>query len=803
MKKIKQTLLVLLLIILSINIFPQEVHAEDDGYYIKNMNVNVDVNDKREFKITEKIDVYFNEERHGIIRDIPKSTRLEDYEIKDISVDGAPYEIDDLSSLKIKIGDEDETVTEEKTYVISYTIKNYSDEQPEGDYIYLNVLGDQWDTKIENFTSTITYPKNANLEKINITDGEYGSKDSTNSKYNVEGNKIFIKSTKTINPYNAITVNAMLNEGAFKNAPVRQYPYVIENEAINIDITEEKQYVIERDFRIKMNKDYVEEDRFTLDMLDIIKGDNFYLLDMNVDDKNIYYSKDYGVIRLDNKSDEYNFKVSYTIEPRLSNDIEFKIVSPHLDGKVENLKVSVNSPIDINDATIDFNERGVNVGTDRYKFEKNKNSLIFTNNNTINPGESITLKVDMDNGLFTRPLPKSAHMAKGGAPVILVVAIFLYFIFRDKNQVVSAVEFYPPRHMNSTDVGYAFNEHINNLQATTLLFYWASQGHIKITMKKKDKFSIEKLKDLEDNHKPYEKILFHNMFKHGNGKSVSDSELKYGCFAEDLSNTCTRVREEFKGEKVLRDKKPKIIGFLLSVVSAIPLVLSAMASKDVNHGTIGMYVILSILLIIVHLVFYLIFYQLFKKRKGLLEHKGIGAMAITSFVYLIIMFLPFIFSDLDKKIVGISILVSLIGNILSAHIPRRNEYGKKLLGEIIGFRNFIEVAEKERLEALLEEDPEYFYNTLPYAQVLGVTKKWTDKFKGITMQQPTYYQTYYPLNDYIAISRFVNDLNKVESTVSYDHSSSSDSSFGGGSGGGFGGGGFSGGGSGGGGGSSW
>ena len=29
-------------------------------------------------------------------------------------------------------------------------------------------------------------------------------------------------------------------------------------------------------------------------------------------------------------------------------------------------------------------------------------------------------------------------------------------------------------------------------------------------------------------------------------------------------------------------------------------------------------------------------------------------------------------------------------------------------------KNFIEVAEKERLEALLEDDPYYFYNTLPF-----------------------------------------------------------------------------------------
>ena len=81
--------------------------------------------------------------------------------------------------------------------------------------------------------------------------------------------------------------------------------------------------------------------------------------------------------------------------------------------------------------------------------------------------------------------------------------------------------------------------------------------------------------------------------------------------------------------------------------------------------------------------------------------------------------------------------------------------------------------------------------------MLGVTKKWIDKFDKKSMQQPPFYNTYYPMNDIYAISMLNSSLNNITSTVSssaYAPSSSSD---------GFGGGGFSGGGGGGGGGSSW
>ena len=97
--------------------------ADDDGYYIKNMDVKVDANDKREFKIKETIDVYFNEERHGIIKTIPKEGSLEDYNITDVNVEGAPFEKDDSANLELKIGDEDKTIEGDKTYVITYTLK--------------------------------------------------------------------------------------------------------------------------------------------------------------------------------------------------------------------------------------------------------------------------------------------------------------------------------------------------------------------------------------------------------------------------------------------------------------------------------------------------------------------------------------------------------------------------------------------------------------------------------------------------------------------------------------------------------
>ena len=109
-----------------------------------------------------------------------------------------------------------------------------------------------WDTRVENFRANITYPKEGKLESVTLTDGEYGSKENKLSKYTVKDNKITIESTREIKEDNGITINARLKEGAFKNAKERKYPFNINKEIVNIKITKEKEYLVEREFEIKV-----------------------------------------------------------------------------------------------------------------------------------------------------------------------------------------------------------------------------------------------------------------------------------------------------------------------------------------------------------------------------------------------------------------------------------------------------------------------------------------------------------------------------------------------------------------------
>ena len=163
---------------------------------------------------------------------------------------------------------------------------------------------------------------------------------------------------------------------------------------------------------------------------------------------------------------------------------------------------------------------------------------------------------------------------------------------------------------------------------------------------------------------------------------------------------------------------------------------------------------------------------------------------------IIIFYAQIFINSLTSIIIALTGIISFVILIVFLCLmSKRTAYGIEILGKIKGFKNFLETAEKEKLEALVLDDPKYFYNILPYTYVLDISDKWIKKFETIGINEPDWYVSNTPFN-YIVMSNFMhNTLNRVQRDMISTPNSSGGSY---GSGGGFSGGGF-----GGGGGSSW
>jgi len=130
----------------------------------------------------------------------------------------------------------------------------------------------------------------------------------------------------------------------------------------------------------------------------------------------------------------------------------------------------------------------------------------------------------------------------------------------------------------------------------------------------------------------------------------------------------------------------------------------------------------------------------------------------------------------------------IVGSILAYYMPKHTANGLEALYHILGYKKYIEEAEKRRLE--FQEKEQIFFDVLPYAMALGVVKKWTNTFKDLSLHNPDWYES----PKAFQISAFSTSLSKIDSSLVSSSTSPSSGSGGGGS---------SGGGSGGGGGGSW
>jgi uncharacterized membrane protein len=169
-----------------------------------------------------------------------------------------------------------------------------------------------------------------------------------------------------------------------------------------------------------------------------------------------------------------------------------------------------------------------------------------------------------------------------------------------------------------------------------------------------------------------------------------------------------------------------------------------------------------------------------------------SAIAVVFVIYLFANLVSFLGAIGIVSIILSCIVIAIFGWLM----PKRTKKGAIARENILGLKQYLSVAEKERIKFhnAPKKNPEQFEKLLPYAMVLGVEKEWAKQFEGIYNQAPSWYEGNFP-SGFSAII-LANSLGNF-SSAAYSNLSSSPSSAasggsgfsGGGVGGGFGGGG--------------
>ena len=507
---------------------------------------------------------------------------------------------------------------------------------------------------------------------------------------------------------------------------------------------------------------------------------------------------------------KHSYTISYDYDIGLDknnkyDELYFNIIGTEWDTNISNVTFKITMPKEFDASKLGFSygQYGYS-NTDNISYDVDGNVITGSFDRTLLAGEGLNVRLELPEGYFIRKSVSSSLLECWYYIIPILGVLFSYLIWKKygkDDQVVDIVSFYPPENMNSLDVAFAKKGSVNSNDAVSLLVYLASKGYIKIVEDKKSKsrFTIQKVKEYDGNNKE-EELFFRGLFKKV-WDSISSDELNES-FYLTINSILTKKNSTANRKEIFNNKssnKRYILFLFMLITSSLSTIIPALGYKlsDVIFS-----IIICNLIGIVALIIVAIIYDNNCTKKGLNSALGFAfffvlALAVANFT---IIGFEYIYYDTVYLIGFILCMVcTYLIYFFYLIVTKRTEYGNKVLGEVNGFKKFLETAEKDKLESLVHDDPSYFYNILPYAYVLGVSDAWIKQFEGIAIAPPDWYESADTFDYY----RFNRSLNRTIHSASRVMNSVPQSSGGSSSGGGFSGGGFSGGGSGGGGGSSW
>ncbi len=375
----------------------------------------------------------------------------------------------------------------------------------------------------------------------------------------------------------------------------------------------------------------------------------------------------------------------------------------------------------------------------------------------LSPGEGLTIAFGWDKGIVSPPssFKKFLWMINlkqnwvFAVPVLSLIFMFNFWHIRGRDPRVKesvAVMYGPPQYYNiplcPAEVGSLVDEKLDSRDITATIVGLAVKGYIKIEETKeegilfdKKDYYLKKVKESDNSLALFEKELMTKIFGSLPGKMVS--ELKNNFYTNLDSLKKTMYSELVR--KNYFSVSPETIRQVYAVSGFVTAVLTTLLLGFSAGETVGARTFAA----------------------GILT--GIPMLAFSKFM------------------------------------PAKTRTGSSVYMDILGFQEFLNRAEKDRLIKMKDEN--LFSRFFPYALALDVADNWAKAFEGIYQQPPEWYVSPGGFRAFDPVS-FNHSVNSAMSNLSSAMFSAPRGS-GVSSGGGFSGGGSSGGGFGGGGGGSW
>lgn len=517
-----------------------------------------------------------------------------------------------------------------------------------------------------------------------------------------------------------------------------------------------------------------------------------------------------------NQVEDYIISYKYTIgDDRLRDmdELYWNLIGLDWDCNISNISFQIQMPKNFPQDRLNFTygRKGA-TSNEGILWNIEGNTIYGSLAGSLGPHEALTVALPLPEGYYSQVKTVNPVKEQGLGITYLATSLLaglgIWILFGKKKQSFPTVEFYPPQGITSADAGFLIDGSVDPKDISSLIIYWADQGYLNIreyeekkVFKMKKSFALDKIRDLDPDARDYEHLLFRHLFSLGNGKSVNIDQLS-NRFYTAADTAKGQIVDSFQAEEETRiftksNTWSQWLIRLIGLIAGFPTSYMIMQDLDGNQGikTFMQASVMSLLLMSCLMACtFILFNWKNKTKKGKFKELlfATGFTTVVGGVYL------YTSASAGNLVLSLAtILIMIVLGILSLKCNRRTELGVWYEEKLVGFREFLKATELDRIKLLVDKNPHYFYNVLPYAMVLGVTDKWAKNFDGIMTEPPDWYHpidSHRVFSPYSFATEMERNMRSMSDTMYMRPSSSSGGSSSGGS---------SGGGSGGGGGSSW
>ena len=361
--------------------------------------------------------------------------------------------------------------------------------------------------------------------------------------------------------------------------------------------------------------------------------------------------------------------------------------------------------------------------------------------------EGATADLYFEDGALSTRFDITPYIMVIAGCILLAILVAVKFLVFPRKPLTPVVSFEAPDGMDPVEISKLIDNKVDSTDVTTMIFYWASKGYLKIDLSDEDDPELIRIyRELPAGAPKHQVVMYNALFAGGDMIKISSLEGKFYTTVERVRKL---VNEKYRG---MYTTKSVCVSLIFTLIGGLLMALAPIITGMVSINSTLFYYPAFLALVpafVIYGVTETYAYAIHKNKKSTKALMIAGIVALCAlFTALYVWLLPSAILEIAPKILVCAVAYAVV--IVSVTlISRTEDYTNKLNG-IIGFKNFILYTEKDKLEVMIKEDPEFYYKILPYAQVMGVSDVWEDKFKDLTVQPPRWISD--PVGTYVSFA---------------------------------------------------